>query len=64
MKNNLHLGKKDKQTFRILLGDLSNLSLQPQCINANVYTLSYIVFFSSENKNLFKNLNTLNYHLY
>ena len=64
MKNYLHVGKKDKQTFRILLGDLNNLSLQPQCINANVYTLSYIVFFSSENKNLFKNLNTLNYHLY
>ena len=64
MKNYLHVGKKDKQTFWILLGDLSNLSLQPQCISANVYTLSYIVFFCSENKNLFKNLKTLNYHLY
>ena len=26
--------------------------------------LAILYFFSSENKNLFKNLNTLNYHLY
>ena len=63
MESYLHVGKKDSKHSESSWETCGTYHSNRN-VNANVYTLSYIVFFSSENKNLFKNLNTLNYHLY